>query len=150
MKRRYLLGATIAALATLALPATALAQLPPSPPVMFVFGKATGASIGQGVIAIVSDGTTSATCGASTVVADGSSNPAFAIDILSDSQIRGCGLSGRTVRFYFTPTGVNNGRMATESVTIPGTFQAKSQDLTLGAPLTQRRFGVQVASDKTN
>ena len=104
----------------------------------------------RGVIAIVSDGTPSATCGASTVVADGSSNPAFAIDILSDSQIRGCGLSGRTVRFYFTPTGVNNGRMATESVTIPGTFQAKSQDLTLGAPLTQRRFGVQVASDKTN
>ena len=117
---------------------------------MFVYGKATGASIGQGVVAVVSDGTRSATCGASTVVADGNSNPAFAIDILADSQVPGCGFSGRTVRFYFTPTGVTNGRLANETVTIPSTFQVKSQDLTLGSPLTERRFGVQVASDKTN
>lgn len=151
MKRKYLLGAIISGTALLGLPAVALAQnAPPSPPVMLVYGKVNGGAVGQGVIAIVSDGTKSAVCGATTTISDGG-QVVYAIDVLADSQIKGCGVAGRTVRFYITPTTpTQGGKLANESLTIPSGFQAKAQDLTPGTALGNLHYGVHVASDKTN
>jgi hypothetical protein len=148
MKRRYLIGALFAAAAMVSIPVSAFAQLPPSPPVALFYGKVTGGTVGQGVVAIVINGGVSTVCGTGTVV--DSSGPVYAVDILSDSQIRGCGLAGRSVQFYLTPTSNAGGRLAAETATIPNTFQAKLQDLTLGPQLTNRLFVPQAASDRTN
>ena len=66
MKRR-LVGASIAAAAMLAVPGAALAQgVPPGPPAT-IYGSITGAQAGQGVIAIVINGSSSTVCGAGSV-----------------------------------------------------------------------------------
>src|SRR5262245_32427639 len=100
MKRPALAGAIIAGAALPGIPLTAaFAQLPPSPPVALFYGSVAGTSIGQGVSAIVINGAKSTTCGASRVIDGGGPVPVYALDLLSDSQIPGCGLSGRTVQF---------------------------------------------------
>ncbi len=148
MKPRYLFGSLLAGAALLAAPAAVFAQgFPPDPPATY-YGSAVGGTAGQGVIAIVIDGSTSTVCGAGIVQTDAGA-PVYVVDVVSDSQRAGCGRSGRSVRFYFTPSGGQGGRLANESASWTGAGP-KIQALTLGAPLTQRRFGVQVASDKTN
>jgi hypothetical protein len=147
MKRRYLFGLALAGVSLLAVPASVLAQgFPPDPPATY-WGKANGGSAGQGVIAIVIDGSNSTVCGAGTV--QDVSGPVYVVDVVSDAQIKGCGKSGRSVRFYFTPQGSTGGRLAGETASWSGAGP-KQQDVTLGAALTQRRYGVLVASDKTN
>jgi hypothetical protein len=146
MKRSALVGAVVAAAATLAVPFTALAQLPPSPPVALFYGTVTGASVGQGVVAIVVSNNQGITCGASRII--DSSGPVYAVDVISNSQIPGCGAPGRTVQFYIPPSNSTQpGRMATETATVPSTFQAVQRNLTLGASLTVKRIGVFVAND---
>jgi hypothetical protein len=147
MKRPALAGAIIAGAALLGIPLTAaLAQLPPSPPVALFYGSVAGASVGQGVTAIVINGAKSTTCGASKVI--DSSGPVYALDLLADSQIPGCGLSGRTVQFYIAPTNPTQpGRMANENATVPSSFGAVERDLTLGASLELKRVSVMVAND---
>ena len=145
MKRRYLFGMALFGASLLALPASVSAQgFPPDPPATF-YGPAAGGSSGQGVVAIVLDGGTSRVCGSGTV--QDVNGPVYVVDVVSDSQIKGCGKNGRTVMFYFTPTGSQGGRLATET----GSWSSagpKLQSLTLGPPLTQRRYTVFVASDK--
>lgn len=147
MKRSAFAGALIAGAALLAWPLTAaFAQLPPSPPVALFYGTVAGASVGQGVTAIVINGAKSTTCGASKVI--DSSGPVYALDLLSDSQVPGCGVSGRTVQFYIAPTNPTEpGHMANESSTVPASFGAVERDLTLGAELTVKRVSVFVAND---
>jgi hypothetical protein len=147
MKRTALAGAILTGVALLSLPLTgAFAQLPPSPPSALFYGSVTGASVGQGVVAIVVNGNKSTTCGTSRII--DSSGPVYALDLISDSQQPGCGAPGRTVLFYIPPANSTQpGRMATETATVPGTFGAVSRNLTPGASLTVKRYGVQVASD---
>ncbi|MCA9829735.1 MAG: hypothetical protein R3B97_10435 [Dehalococcoidia bacterium] len=145
MNKRLLAGALVAGTALLALPVSVMAQLPPSPPSALFYGSVQGASTGQGVVAIVINGNRSTTCGVSKVVDSG--GPVFALDLLADGQVPGCGSSGRTVQFYITPSSSGPGRMATESATVPSSFQAVARNLTPGAPLTIKRIGVQVAND---
>lgn len=144
MKRRYLLGAAATALAVLAFPATALAQFPPDPPATF-YGTATGATAAQGVVAIVLNGGVSTVCGTGTVLND-ASGIVYVVDVVSDAQRAGCGRSGRTVQFYFTPAGGNSGRLAVETNTWSGAGP-KLQNVTLGPQLTVKRIAVHVASD---
>lgn len=148
MKRRYLLGGAVSALAVLALPATALAQFPPDPPATF-YGNATGATSSQGVIAIVLNGSVSTVCGTGSVQND-AGGPVYVVDVVSDAQRPGCGKPGRTVQFYFTPFGGTNGRLAVETGTWPASAGPKAQNLTLGAPLTEKRIAVHVAKDGVN
>ncbi|MFN0145532.1 MAG: hypothetical protein ACKVT1_03400 [Dehalococcoidia bacterium] len=145
MKRRYLFGMALFGASLLAIPASVSAQgFPPDPPATF-YGPAVGATSGQGVIAIVIEGGVSTFCGAGSV--QDVNGPKYVVDVVSDSQTKGCGRNGRTVRFYFTPAGGQGGRLAGET----GTWSAagpKEQSLTLGAPLTERRYTVFVASDR--
>ena len=145
---RQLAGAAIAAAAMLALPSAALAQgVPPGPPAT-IYGSISGASAGQGVIAIVINGNTSTVCGAGSVVSD-SGSTVFVVDVVSDSQRAGCGANGRTIRFYVTPTSpTTGGRLANESATWTGAGP-KQQALTLGAALSIVKPIPFVASDGT-
>jgi hypothetical protein len=146
MKRRYWFGMALAGASLFAIPASVVAQgFPPDPPATF-YGTATGGTAGQGVIAIVIEGGVSTFCGAGTVQ-DIGGTPKYVVDVVSDSQSRGCGRSGREVRFYFTPAGAQRGRVSTESGTWAGAGP-KELNLTLGPQLTQIRYGVYVASDK--
>jgi hypothetical protein len=146
MKRSALVGALAASAALLAIPFTALAQLPPSPPVALFYGNVAGASVGQGVVAIVVSGNQGITCGASRII--DSSGPVYAVDVLSNSQVPGCGAPGRTVQFYIAPTNWQQpGRMATETATIPSSFAAVQRNLTMGASLSVKRVSVFVGTD---
>jgi len=151
MNRRHILALGISAVALLAIPvATVLAEVPPGPPSTLYYGKVTGGVAGQGVVAIVIDGSRSTVCGATTIQTDATEGAVYAIDIISDSQTSGCGLSGRQVKFYLTPTPGTAGRLANETVTIPSGYSHPRADLTLGAPLSNLRSAPLVASDKVN
>ncbi len=140
--RRYL-AFGLGAAALVGIPTVALAQFPPDPPATF-YGSAAGGSVGQGVIGIVIDGSKSTTCGAGNVVDD--SGPKYVTDVVSNSQLTGCGSSGRTVRFYFTPSGSTPGNVANESGTWSGAGPEKL-DLTQGSPLTNRLLSPNAAND---
>lgn len=147
MKRR-LAGAGIAAAAMLAVPTAALAQgVPPGPPAT-IYGAITGATAGQGVIAIVINGNSSTVCGAGSVVTDNGAT-VYVVDVISDSQRAGCGVNGRTIRFYVTPTSPTvGGKLANESATWTGAGP-KQQALTLGPALQLVQPVPFVASDGT-
>lgn len=134
MKRAILSGLGVAAVAAAALPAIAGAQgFPPPPPTTF-YGTATGASAGQAVIAIVTEGTTSTVCGDGVVTTDGG-NTVFVVDVVADAQKAGCGKSGRQVMFYFTPFGGAGGKVSTASASWAGPGPAPF-NVTLGPALT--------------
>ncbi|MBI2764506.1 MAG: hypothetical protein HYX53_01200 [Chloroflexi bacterium] len=148
MKKRLMLGSGLAAAAMMAIPSLAVAQVPPGPPATF-YGSAVGAAPGQGVIAIVINGSTSTTCGAGSVIND-ASGLVYVVDVISQDQQPGCGANGRTVRFYFTPASPTiGGSLANESSTWTGAGP-KVQNLTPGSPLTIIRQAPMVASDGIN
>jgi hypothetical protein len=149
MKKRLMLGAGLAAAALMAVPTMVLAQgIPPGPPATF-YGSALGATAGQGVIAIVINGSTSTVCGDGLVV-DNGGTPAYVVDVVSQDQIPGCGATGRTVRFYFTPTSpTTGGKLANETGTWNGAGPTV-QNITPGAALTVTRAVTMVASDGIN
>ena len=145
MKRAILfglgaLGAIAAAIPTLAV----AADFPPPPPTTF-YGTATGASAGQAVIAIVTEGTTSTVCGDGVVTTDAGAT-VYVVDVIADAQRAGCGKTGRQVLFYFTPIGGVGGRVTTNPVAWTGPGPS-SQALTLGAPVTLRASTPMVAKD---
>ncbi len=147
MKRALIIGMSAATAIAVSLPALVMAQDFPPPPPSTYYGTVAGGTIGQGVIAIVSDGTSSQTCGDGVVVAGEGGAPSYVVDVIQNAQKAGCGSSGRTIRFYFTPTGGNPGRLGNESATWGEPGAPKLQNVTLGASLTNRKFVPVAARD---
>lgn len=140
MNRALIIGMSVATAAAVSLPALVIAQDFPPPPPTTYYGTVAGGTIGQGVIAIVSDGSGSQTCGDGAVVAGEGGAPSYVVDVIQDAQKSGCGKAGRTIRFYFTPTGGNPGRLGNESAAWGEPGAPKQQNITLGASLTNRKF----------
>jgi hypothetical protein len=101
------------------------------------------------VIAIVQSGNNSQTCGQGATLQDGS-NVVYVIDVIHNTQLAGCGLAGRTIRFYFTPSGATPGRLANETVNWSAAGAPKEQNLTLGPALSIRGTVPTLARDGTN
>lgn len=150
MKRLTLFGLGLTGAALVAFPASVFAaDFPPPPPTLY-YGKANGAVAGQGVIAIVSDGTTSTVCGDGVVLNDSSAGIVYAVDVIADGQQAGCGKSGRTVSFYFTPIGGSGGKLANGSVSWrDASASPTANDLTLGSALTPRASVPEASRDGT-
>lgn len=145
MKRAILFGLGALGAIAAAFPALVVAQnFPPPPPTTF-YGAASGASAGQAVIAIVTEGTTSTVCGDGVVTTD-AGVVVYVVDVIADAQRAGCGKAGRQVLFYFTPIGGVGGRVSTNAVAWSGPGPA-SQALTLGAPVTSRATAPMLAKD---
>lgn len=134
MKRAFLSGLGIAGIVAAAFPAMALAQGFPPPPPTTYYGAASGATSGQGVIAIVIEGTTSTVCGDGVVTTDGGST-VYVVDVIADAQRAGCGKAGRQVMFYFTPVAGSGGRLSASAAAWSGPGPAP-QNVTLGPALT--------------
>jgi hypothetical protein len=147
MKRAILLG--LGALGAVSIAVPALAQgVPPPPPSTFYGTVPAGVAAGQGVIAIVTNGGTQTACGAGNVMTDtASSSTVYVVDVVADAQRAGCGKSGSTISFYFTPTAGQSGRLATDSFAWTGAGPAQHNITTLGPSLTNRRVAPHVASD---
>lgn len=146
MKRTLAFGLGVAGVALAALPMIAsAADFPPSPPTTY-YGAAAGAINGQRVIAFISSGPNTVACGEGAVKNDAAAGLVFVVDVASDSQITGCGLSGRTVTFYFPPSGGQGGRLSTNSANWqdPG---PRKFDATLGTPLAPRNYIPHAAKD---
>ncbi|MEX0782744.1 MAG: hypothetical protein WD557_08845 [Dehalococcoidia bacterium] len=147
MKRAMKVGMGVATAIAVSLPAMAWAQEFPPPPPSTYYGTVTGGAVaGQGVIAIVQSGTASQTCGDGKVLQDGGSM-VYVVDVVQDAQKDGCGESGRSIRFYFTPNGSNPGRLATETAQWGAPGAPKEQNLTLGVSLTVKGAVPVVARD---
>jgi len=127
----------------------AAAQLPPSPPATF-YGTVSGGGVGPGwrVVAIVQNGSASATCGSGAVVTEGGQT-VYVVDVVTDAQVSGCGANGRQIRFYFAPPSPTGGRMASQTATWTGAG-AFQLNLTAGTSLTNTVFAPYAARDGTN
>ncbi|GIW18863.1 MAG: hypothetical protein KatS3mg064_2020 [Tepidiforma sp.] len=146
MKRAILPAIGAVAVAMAAIPALVAAQgAPPSPPATYYGSVPSGVGPGQAVLAIVTSGGSSQTCGVGQTIADGS-GVVYVVDVIADSQLAGCGAAGRTVQFYF----VGNRQMATDTATWGGPGPAQRNLTGLGPQLTPRNIGPQVAKDGTN
>lgn len=145
MKRAILFGLGAFGVILAAIPNLAVAaEFPPPPPTTY-YGAASGASAGQSVIAIVTEGSTSTVCGSGVVTSD-SGTTVYVVDVVADAQRAGCGKAGRQVMFYFTPIGGSGGRVSTNAVPWAGPGPS-SQALTLGAPVTSRASAPMLAKD---
>ncbi len=145
MKRAILVGLAALGVAAAALPAIAMAQgAPPKPPATFYGLVPAGAVNGQGVIAIVSNGAQSTVCGSGTVQPDTDHSNAlsYAVDVVADDQTPGCGKTGSTVQFYFTPApgSTTGGSIATTTGTWNGAGPVKLDITGLGTALTRRGY----------
>ncbi|PFG73515.1 hypothetical protein [Tepidiforma thermophila] len=146
MKRAILLAIASVAAATASIPALVMAQgAPPSPPATFYGSVPSGVGPGQTVLAIVTSGGSSQTCGVGQTIADGS-GVVYVVDVIADSQLAGCGAPGRTVQFYF----VGNRQLATDTATWSGAGPSQRNLTGLGPQLTPRNYGPMVAKDGTN
>ncbi len=149
MKRALVPGIGILAALAAAIPMVVSAQgFPPPPPTTFYGNTPSGISAGQGVIAIVLDGNSSQACGAGATVTD-SGKVVYVVDVVSDTQIPGCGKTGRTVQFYFVSS--SGGRIATDAPVAWSGPGPVAHDVTqVGPPLTRRGSAPQVAKDGTS
>jgi hypothetical protein len=146
MKRAILFAIATVAAATASIPALVMAQgAPPSPPATFYGSVPSGVGPGQTVLAIVTSGGSSQTCGVGATLSEGS-GVVYVVDVISDSQLAGCGAPGRTVQFYF----VGNRQMATDTASWTGAGPSQKNLTGLGPQLTPRNYGPQVAKDGTN
>jgi hypothetical protein len=145
MKRRFLMGIGLVGAALVAIPATVIAQSPPPDPPATYYGTVTGATVGQSVVAIITSGTTSTVCGTGEVLQEGGQT-VYVVDVAANSHITGCGVTGRTVRFYFAPTPGAGGRLATQTASWAG-IGATNTNLTLGPELTRAGQLMMIASD---
>jgi len=130
-------------LASLAIPAVVIAQSgqPPSPPFGLVYGTAAGATVGQPVVAIVSEGSVAANCGHDLVKSDASEGIVYAVSINAQSQTPGCGQAGRLARIYFVGTAGKASAFGTPSFTLDSTYQGgKRQNLAVGPELANRLY----------
>ena len=158
--RSFRLGATLAIglVAVLAVVAvrsgtdSASAQgFPPNPPTIFFGQVPPDVNNGSGMIAVVRNGSFSATCGAGQVLLDGTQR-VYAVQVITDTQTTGCGASGRTVSFYVTPpSATTGGRLSNESpawVDCIGSGQCTQElHLTFGPALTVQGNIPLMASD---
>ena len=110
MKRVFVMWSLVAVAIAAALPVFVAAAdgFPPPPPTTY-YGTIAGATSGQGVIAIVTDGSSSATCGAGLVLSDTAAGIVYVIDVQADGQTPGCGKAGRNITFSLTPTDATSG-----------------------------------------
>jgi hypothetical protein len=146
MKRAIFLGLGGAAVAIASIPAMiASAQFPPPPPTTFYGAVPSGVGPGQAVVAIVSAGGASATCGVGTTLADGG-GVVYVVDVVADTQRPGCGAAGRTVQFYF----VGNKQLATDTAAWSGPGPAQKALTGLNPALTARGNLPHVAKDGVN
>jgi len=160
MKRPIIIGLALAGAVMAALPATILSlvpgigtfdttasaagSVPPAPP-MVLYGAAPGIPGTSGVIAL--NGATGANCGRGSVVSDAGATY-YVVDVVSDSQVTGCGTSGAsmTISLYFTPsTPGTGGRIATVNVTWAS--GAARQDAAPGSPLPIVAYAPVLARD---
>ena len=81
---------------------------PPNPPTVYYGTVPSTVSTGAGIIAIVESGSGSAVCGAGRVLTEGGQK-VYAVQVITESQTAGCGESGRTIRFYATPSSPTTG-----------------------------------------
>jgi len=146
MKRAFVLGLGVLAALAAAIPVVVSAQgFPPPPPTTFYGNVPSGIVSGQGVIAIVLDGNSSQACGAGATVTD-NGKVVYVVDVVSDTQIAGCGKTGRTVQFYFVSS--SGGRIATDApVTWSGPGPVAHDVTQVGPPLTRRGSAPNVAKD---
>lgn len=154
MKRAILLGLGALGLAAAAIPAIALAQsgIPPKPPETFYGTAPSGAVSGQGVVAIVSVGGTSTDCGTGSVQPDTDHGNvlSYAVDVVGDDQISGCGKPGATIQFYFTPSVPGQGgALAVTTASWAGSGPTNLNITALGSALTRRGTTAQTAKDGT-
>jgi hypothetical protein len=147
MKRAIFLGLGAAITAVAAIPAlTATAQnFPPPPPATYYGTVPSGVGPGQAVIAIVSAGGQSATCGVGTTIAD-TSGVVYVVDVVADAQRAGCGAPGRNVQFYF----VGNKQLATDTASWGGPGPSNRNLTGLNPALTVQNRLPHVAKDGTN
>ncbi|KAA0223133.1 MAG: hypothetical protein L6Q80_12405 [Dehalococcoidia bacterium] len=99
--------------------ASAQAETPPPAIPMTVYGDAPGATPGQRVIALVTDGTKMQVCSndpAYDVVLSSEGKVVYRVSVHSDQQTKGCGAAGRQVVLYFAPGAGVDGRAATTTV----------------------------------
>ena len=122
-------------------------QAPAAPPATFYGTVPQGSSIGEGVIAIVSRAGQSTVCGTGLVQPDTDHGNvlSYAVDVVSDGQIAGCGKSGSLVRFYFTPGNGHGGRMATDTAVWVAPGPVNKNLTALGPDLARQAFGSQLA-----
>ena len=151
MKRAILLCMGAVAVFAAILPAIAMADsgFPPGPPATFYGVVPAGVQVGQGVVAIVINGTQTTVCGSGTVLADTDNGgaPSYVVDVVSAQQIAGCGVTGATVQFYFTPFSGHGGQMATDTTTWNGPGATNKPLTGLGATLTVRGQAPNLATD---
>lgn len=150
MNRAFVVGLGALGVAIAAIPTIALAQgFPPPPPSTYYGAVPSGVAAGQGAIAIVLDGSNSTACGAGVTMNDSASGKVvYVVDVVADAQKTGCGMSGRTVMFYFTGTG--GGRISTDTPAgWAGPGPVKVDINTVSAPLPRRGSAPQVARDGT-
>ncbi len=140
MKRVFVIWSVIAAALASALPVfVAVADGFPPPPPTTYYGTIVGATAGQGVIAIVTDGNSSATCGAGKVLSDSSAGIVYVIDVQADGQVLGCGKAGRSITFYLTPTdATTGGKLSTGSTVWAPPGPPVSANLTFGASIPRK------------
>ena len=124
---------------------TAEAQSAPPDIPLVVYGTATGANDGASVVAIIGG----QTCGHGVVLTENSQR-VYAVQVAADSQVAGCGASGRVVSFYVSGSGKNynstGGSIASQTVTW-GSSQTSEANLTFGSAFAIRGFVTEVAKD---
>lgn len=144
MKRFLVVGALSSILAgTLILSAVSvLAQgAPPGLPSTFYGSVSGGPQPGDPIVAFITVGGQSATCGIGAVIND--NGPKYVIDVFADDNgtYDNCGASGRTVRFYFPKTKQFANQSGTWQVGLAPETQinpATGFALTAGAAMTNR------------
>ena len=150
MKRALLLGLGAVSVAIAAIPTlVSAADFPPPPPATYYGLVPNGIGSGQAVIAIVIQGESSAVCGDGVVVPDpqNSNKLSYAVDVAQDAQIPGCGMSGRSVMFFFSGAGIGGGRLATDVAAWTGPGGSKKDLTALGPALTVRSYAPTLARD---
>ena len=145
IKRKLLAGLGASGVLAAAIPGLAAAQSssPPPPPTTF-YGTATGATPGQVVLAMVTDGTNSTVCGDGIVLTEGSAQ-VYVVDVMAEGQTKGCGRAGRYVSFYFVGTNGTAGRVATTTAAWSGPGPVNFP-LTPGNPLSGPRISAPALS----
>ena len=132
--------------ATPTLRPAATATRPVAASAVTYYGLAVSATIGQTVIAFISEGSRVLVCGRGIVYTDATAGLAYEVDVSTDAQVRGCGSPGRSVTFYFAPMNGRGARLATNSAQWqsggPNRF-----DVAFGPSLSPRNFAASSARD---
>ncbi len=139
---------TLGALAVAGAAAPVLAQTPPPAIPMTLYGDAPGATPGQRVIALVTDGTNVRVCSddpSYDVVLTSEGKVVYRVSVHSDQQTKGCGVAGRQVILYFAPGAGADGRAATAPVAWQQTVVVHNVTLTAG--LTNKGYAPVSARD---